>query len=399
VIIKNGVPTKGAFDWDMLCCEGWGAWGDAIYASWPVPLPWFKKHRLESWRFIPDPQVPVTWGQASGNPIWQDYVPVFLSLIGEGYIADLDHSLKWTEGEEMSTQYRVHEGIAAWANPPGKPALVPSYVNVVPGPLHNRGRWGYNVINADRTIIYLYMLKNELGRDGQLGMLEAEVGRTGLTLGGCKVPVRRVTLMNADVELGFEQQGDRLIVQVSPEQLDPAATIIRIELAAAHPSGVGEDPLGRDAEGKVNLAYKKPAKLLALDGTTELGPSALHYAEGGVDGRPGTAAQASMQWPWVFQVDLQAEYELATIKVFFGKACFATEYQVMVSADAKQWREVAHANDATGADAVITLTGRVRYVRVFGLRPNGENQPGRQMAIRELEVYAAEPPETDPGNR
>jgi len=29
----------------------------------------------------------------------------------------------------------------------------------------------------------------------------------------------------------------------------------------------------------------------------------------------------------------------------------------------------------------------VRYIRVFGLKPDGENQPGGQMGIGELEVY------------
>ncbi|MBT3287497.1 MAG: hypothetical protein HN380_09135, partial [Victivallales bacterium] len=368
VIIKNGVPSKGAFDWDMLCCEGWGAWGDAIYTSWPTPLPWFKKHRLESWRFIPDPQVPELWGAGQGEPTWRDYVPVFLSLIAEGVVADLDHSLRWTPGDEPTVQHRVHQGIAEWANPPGKPSLVPSYVNVFPGPLLNDGRWGYNVINAERTTIYLYILRNGLDRDGALERLGA-VATNGLPLSGCEVPVRRVTLMNTDTSLRFEQDNQRLIVQVPPDQLDPAATIVRIDLAAPHPPGVGADALGRDADGGINLAYKKPAKLLSLDCKTELGPSALNYAEGGVDGRDGTVAQAGMQWPWVFHVDLQAANDLARIRVLFGKTCFATEYKVMVSEDGDAWREVVHARDATGGDADIPVSGRARYVRVFGLKP------------------------------
>jgi hypothetical protein len=392
VIAKNGVPTKGAFDWDMLCCEGWPAWGERLYTCWPTPLPWFKKHRLESWRFIPDPHVPTTWGPAQSSPTWQDYVPVFLSLIAEGYVADLDHSLRWTEGQDTSVQQHVHEGIAAWANPPGKPSLLPAYVNVTPGPLRNDGRWGYNVINAERTAIYLYILKNGVGRDGLLGVTGQTPARPGLQLSGCRVPVRRVTLMNTAVDLGFEQNDERLSVLIAPEQLAPAATIVRIDLGAAHPAGVGEDVVGQNVDGRINLAYRKPAKLLTLDGTAELGPSALNYAEGGVDGRPDTAAQASMQWPWTYHVDLQAVHELAMIRIVFGKECFATEYKAAVSEDANTWREVAHTTDATGAAAVIALSGRARYVRVYGLRPDGENQPGRQMSISDLQVFAAEGP-------
>ena len=390
VIIKNGVPTKGAFDWDMLCCEGWPAWGERIYACWPTPLPWFKKHRLESWRFIPGPQVPAAWAPAQCTATWQDYVPVFLSLIAEGHVADLDHSLRWSEGQDVSAQQRVHEGIAAWANPAGKPSLLPAYVNVTPGPLRNDGRWGYNVINAERTVIYLYILKNGVGRDGVIGVTGQTPARPGLLLSGCRAPVRRVTLMNTAVELGFEQSGDRLSVPLSPEQLAPPATIIRIDLAAAHPAGVGEDVVGQDVDGRTNLAYRKPAKLLTLDGTAELGPSALNYAEGGVDGRPDTAAQASMQWPWTYHVDLQAVHELSMIRIVFGKECFATEYAVKVSEDAEAWREVAHAADATGAAAVIAVGDRARYVRICALRPDGENQPGYSMSISELQVFGAE---------
>jgi RecA/RadA recombinase len=50
---------------------------------------------------------------------------------------------------------------------------------------------------------------------------------------------------------------------------------------------------------------------------------------------------------------------------------------------------VAHVKDATGEKAEHTFAATsARYVRIQGLKPDGGNQKGRQMAVVELEVYA-----------
>jgi F5/8 type C domain/Putative Ig domain len=390
VVIKNGAPTKGSFDWDMLCFEGWGAWGRDLFGIWPGAVPWFKQHRPESWRFIPDKKFPIGWGPdpTTFTSTWQDYVPVFLSLIGEGYVANLDHTGTWEASPTTSHMYRVHEGIAAWANPAGCPPLTEAYIDVVPGPL-DHGRWGYQVIDAARTTLYAYVLKNDLGRDGVLPAGK-QLGTKTLTLATCRVPVSAVTLMNRHRPLAFVQQGEQIVITIPDELIDPVATILKIALAAPHPPGVGGDALGQDADGRVNLAFRKPVKMLSLDGQTELGPSGLNFADGGVDGKISTYAMASLHWAWLYHVDLLAAHEIASLQVVFPADRFPTEYKILVSSDGATWRQVAYANNGRGDAVTVNAPGQGRYVRIVGLKPDGENQVGSQMGISEVRVYGKE---------
>ena len=140
-----------------------------------------------------------------------------------------------------------------------------------------------------------------------------------------------------------------------------------------------------------NLAFRKPALLLSLDGSRELqvnGGGGPHMARLGVDGDPGTTALASGEWPWTYEVDLLEPFKVQRVKATFGRAGYATQLRVQVSPDRAAWQTVGAAENPTGQPFEVTFApAACRYVRVSGLKPDGPDQPGTQMAVAELEVY------------
>jgi len=149
-----------------------------------------------------------------------------------------------------------------------------------------------------------------------------------------------------------------------------------------------------------NLAFRKPARLLSLDGTHELpvnggGPSLPKY---GVDGNPGTSALAAGEWPWTYEVDLLEPHSLRRLKVTFAPRGHATELRLSVSTDREHWTTVAEAKGLKGEPFAVDFAPlAAQWVRVSAVKPDGPDQPGRQMAVAELEVYAeAQPPTEEP---
>jgi hypothetical protein len=138
-----------------------------------------------------------------------------------------------------------------------------------------------------------------------------------------------------------------------------------------------------------NLAFRKPARLLSLDGTHELQVNAgVHFAKLGVDGRPNTTALAGGEWPWSYEVDLLAPHALRRIKVTFAKNGYPTKLRLAVSEDRKLWQTVASHDNQEGQPCVCEFSPlRGQFVRVSALKPDGPNQKGTQMAVAELEVY------------
>jgi hypothetical protein len=140
-----------------------------------------------------------------------------------------------------------------------------------------------------------------------------------------------------------------------------------------------------------NLAYRKQALLLSLDGSHELEVnSGKHFARHGVDGRPDTKALAGGEWPWTYEVDLVDTAPVNRIRVTFGEG-YATHFEIKLSADHENWLTVATKEDHDGSPFEATFDPvDARYVRISALKPDGPDQPGAQMSIQELEVYAAE---------
>lgn len=137
-----------------------------------------------------------------------------------------------------------------------------------------------------------------------------------------------------------------------------------------------------------NLAYRKQARLLSLDGTRELVVnSGVHFPRLGVDGRADTVALAGGEWPWTYHVDLVDTVDVRRVKVTFGSG-YATHLQVQLSTNGTAWTTVADRDGLDGKpfEAVFEPTA-ARYVRIRALKPDGEGQPGTQMSVAEVEVY------------
>lgn len=137
-----------------------------------------------------------------------------------------------------------------------------------------------------------------------------------------------------------------------------------------------------------NFAYRKQAKLLSLDGSHALAVNGgMQFPKLGVDGKPGTFALAGGEWPWVYEVDLVDTVKVRRVKVTCG-AAYATQFEIRLSQDGRDWQTVAEQHDHDGKPFEATFDPvAARYIRVCGLKPDGPGQPGTQMSIAELEVY------------
>jgi lysophospholipase L1-like esterase len=141
-----------------------------------------------------------------------------------------------------------------------------------------------------------------------------------------------------------------------------------------------------------NLACWKPARLLTLDGNGSLaangGAGGSHGPRSGVDGDTNTTAQAGGQWPWTYEVDLLNTSMVNRVIVTFGSA-HATQFELQLSARRSEWQTVAAISDHRGGSWTKTFAPvAARYVRVRGIKPDGPDQPGGQMSVAELGVYA-----------
>lgn len=391
VIVVNGKNTIYHGDWDVVCLEGWNAWGKHMWELWPTDTAWPKKSVTESWRLITDPEFSLSKGIGAD---WQEYMRVAISLIGQGQVANLDHSPTLVSGLnadkkllnlDSSPLWKSHVSMAAWANPAGKPSLTESYTQVDSGPLDG-GAYGYNTINLPRNTIYIHMLENPYGRTGVPSGIP-------LVLTGLKQKAKGIVCMNSNKPLKFKQTGTTLTVNLAGVKADPVDTILKINLEGVHPAATPKTyskitvkkgppiPAG-------NLACYKPARLLSNDGVTELESSGLAAAKYGVDGDPDSVAQGAWQWAWTYQVDLTKVQKLSKIRIIFAKLCWATDYKVLISEDAKNWQEIAHVTQGKGGTAEHLVNNiPARYIRVTALKPDAEGQEGLQMGIGELQAF------------
>ncbi|HEY3321020.1 MAG TPA: alpha-L-fucosidase [Planctomycetota bacterium] len=161
------------------------------------------------------------------------------------------------------------------------------------------------------------------------------------------------------------------------------------QLSALRP-GLAEPPREEPPIPAGNLAFHKRAKLLDVTGTKPLDVNGgKHFARLGVDGDPNTRAHAGGEWPWTYHVDLGKVHSVSRVIITFDAEHFATEYNVNLSADGKEWSTVAHIDGCKGGkrDHVFANVD-ARFVRVQALKPDGPNQEGQQMGVAELEVYS-----------
>ncbi len=397
LMIVNGVerPTHG--DWDICCVEEfsfvpdqrWGRWPNDVKASaMEILKSWPKMHMMESWR-------PMLWpwkGDVETVPEWQDYQRVAISLIGEGNIADMDHSPGTgafpgvTGGGgvtfDSSKLMTAHNHMADWASKDRTEPLYHAYTNIVNTTLPDQP-WGYTTQSLDGRYLYLLTLKNPRGKTG--------LPKAGLELHGLKNKIRAAVCMNDDQQLSFKQSNSGLKIDTSAITEDPICTIIKLTMVTSLPlpERKMQEPVFHDripSEG--NLAKAKPARLLSVDGTRDLTPNMeVCYASLAVDGLSGTAAVGSGDWAWALEVDLLKPETVGHVKVLFA-AGWATSYKIGLSEDRVQWKTVATGAGAKNAWREHRFAAiKARYVRITAIKPDGENQEGTQMGIVDLQVY------------
>jgi hypothetical protein len=145
------------------------------------------------------------------------------------------------------------------------------------------------------------------------------------------------------------------------------------------------------AEGTSNAALNRPASALYVDNTQALMQPNSTAADA-VDGDPGTFAQATQQYRWTEQVDLQRAQPVSIVSVLAPTDTFASAFHIDVSLDGSTWWTVGRRVDNAGGLTAVELDQPVtaRYVRVIADRPDGGGQTGGQMAISELSVYGGQ---------
>jgi hypothetical protein len=139
-----------------------------------------------------------------------------------------------------------------------------------------------------------------------------------------------------------------------------------------------------------NLASGRPTQALYIDDTTaSMQPGSLpSYA---VDGNTSTFAQATGQFRWQEQVDLQSVQPVGYITVTMPSSAYATAFHVDASTDGSSYSTIATLTGTTSGTTSVPLTTTVnaRYLRIVADLPNNGGQTGGQMAISELGVFAA----------
>jgi len=420
VLILNGVSKFYNGDWDIITIEDF-SYGDlkSTWELWPQEFRWDKLHivydwpktgAVETWRLIINPLTNPNSNNGNGffqNKTladWKDTMRLEISLIGDGAIANMDHSPdvgynpNVMKGKDLyySEIMGVHKKMADWANPKGLTPLFTSYTNVMPYPLTNTD-WGYSLININKDKIYLHFMIN---RRDKKGLPKSKTITVNPILGS----VKSIVCMNTGKNISFVQNKNNLTLNLKNVSQDNVDTIICVNLKntssympketkypmtdfSIRKPRFKRTPLTVGIPG--NVASNKPSKLLSLDGVTDLTPSGEKaYAYLGNDNDYDTTAQGAWEWAWSYYVDLEKSYDVGKIKLYFNKACFATDFTITVSSDGKNWTEIEKLENNEKTELIFdNLDANFRYIKVNAIKPNGPGQKGLQMGIAELEVY------------
>jgi hypothetical protein len=137
-----------------------------------------------------------------------------------------------------------------------------------------------------------------------------------------------------------------------------------------------------------DLALNAPTQALYIDGTQALMQpgSQPSYAD---DGNPATVSQATAQYRWIQQIDLQKPESISVISLLQQDSAFASNWHIDVSVNGSTWWTVARHDDDAGGLSGVQLAQPVtaRYIRIIADRPNDGGQTGGQMALSEVAVF------------
>jgi len=409
IIVTNGIgrPTNG--DWDVLAIEEfsygdydsiWGTWPGEAFAGSKDVYNWPKKFTLETWRLMLNPMnhpngAPSLGGKNNKNADWKDMLRLEISLISEGWVADMDHSPTAGFRPEIvinsldeSPIMVNHIQMAKWASPAGLTPLYESYTKCYPAPV-NKTDWGYTNINLDRDTMYMHFMINKRGKTGIPTDKKA-------TISPVTSKVVSAVCMNNGQKINFTQTGSKVTVDLSNISQDDVDTIVKLKLDKPIKSFFKDDPypviIKKDEFKKPgDLAYGKPSVLLSLDGKIKPGPSAeIAFASKGNDGDLRTSAAAGYHWAWRYEIDMEKLYQISKINITFDKIgkAYATSYVVYTSEDRENWTPIAKDENNEKLELSFKFKPmKARYVRIDGLKPDGPNQKGGQMNISLFEVY------------
>jgi F5/8 type C domain len=142
-----------------------------------------------------------------------------------------------------------------------------------------------------------------------------------------------------------------------------------------------------------NLALYKTVRMISNTSGLELpfnGAVFAHFASYATDGlRDSRNAQAAFEYPWSLVIDLDVSTGFSRAEVTFPRDTFATDFDLEVSDDQQVWKTVKHMDISAGGTYSLQFPeAKARYVRLKANHPDGPDQPGAQMAISELELYA-----------
>ena len=208
LIIANSTGLPG-LDWRLGDCDVFSTEGnndgyDPYWSRWPTGGSGHYPKQIpnETWRF---PFKHDKWGDYV-TP-WEEWARVAVSLICEGYLVNLDHSLG--QGRD-----KLHDKLGEWLGP----RLV-ALQGTRPGPLQDLS-WGYTVVR-DKTL-YAHILRNRRGKAGLQGATE-------LVLEPFDAQVQTVRLIPTGRKLTFTRNPSNVRISLSGVALDVIDTIIAVE--------------------------------------------------------------------------------------------------------------------------------------------------------------------------
>ena len=87
------------------------------------------------------------------------------------------------------------------------------------------------------------------------------------------------------------------------------------------------------------------------------------------------------------EVDFEDVREFRQVDVHYRTGNYATYVRLSVSPDGQEWRTIAEQENANSDRTVLAVPAvSARFVRFAALKPDGEGQPGEQMAIAEIDI-------------
>ena len=126
-----------------------------------------------------------------------------------------------------------------------------------------------------------------------------------------------------------------------------------------------------------NAALHQPVAVSSTSSPSTPGPAA-------VDGDPTTVWSSSTGDPQWISVDLGVTRDLSRVRLNWNTN-YASSYAIQISPDGTNWTAIFNTNNDVGGIEDILVSGRGRYVRVYG---TVAGSPGNGYSLSELEVYA-----------